>query len=85
MGAAEVFIVVLNPVTYDPTPTAETRWGKRLNGALKTIKGIGVPRLDNVERLVVSVMANSAGSHRPWSSLVDRHNLFRLRVESIET
>lgn len=65
MGAAEVFIIVLNSVTYDATATAETRWGKRLNGAFKTIEGIGVPRLDNVERLVVSVIANSAGSHSP--------------------
>ena len=84
VGSAIKLLVVLNPVAYDSTATTKARGSERLNRALETVEGVGVPRLDDVERFVVSVMAHSTGSHRAPSSLVVRPTLFRLRAKGTD-
>jgi hypothetical protein len=84
VGSTIKLFVVLNSVAYDAASTTKARRGKGLNGALETVERIGVPRLDDVERFVVSVMAHSTGSHRAPTSLVVGPNLFRLRLKGTE-
>ena len=65
---AKVRIVVLNTVPYDSAPAVQAGRGQRLDRAFKTVKGICMTSLNDIEGFIVSVVTSSAGSHRAWSS-----------------
>jgi hypothetical protein len=70
VSPAEVFIVVLNTVPYDSAPAVETGGSQRLDRAFKTVKGVCMTSLNDIEGFIVSVVTNGAGSHRARSSSV---------------
>lgn len=74
---AIVLIVVFNAVPDDATSAPNTGRGERLDSAFEAIEGIGMTGLDNVERFVVPIVADSAGSHDEWISLVNEPKLQR--------
>ena len=75
MRPAIVLIIVLHAVADDATSASDTGGGERLDRAFKTIEGIGMTSLDDVERFVVPIVAHSAGSHSVWSSVVNEPKL----------
>lgn len=63
VGTAEKAFVMLNAMTYNSAAAMQAGGGQRLYGALKTIKGIGSILKNDIERFIVGVVADEAGSH----------------------
>lgn len=65
MSTAEKALIMLNAVSNNSTSAMEAGRGKCLNGALKTVEGIGMPLEHDIEGLIVNVMTGDACSHNP--------------------
>lgn len=55
--------LTLGSVPDDPAATMVAGWGEGVNGALKTVEGMAAAAHRHLERLVVLIAANFAGTH----------------------
>jgi hypothetical protein len=63
MSAAEKGAIRLHPMTDDAATTVIAGWRKRVDGALKAVKNMRLPILDNFKRLVIVVTTHITFCH----------------------